>query len=1853
MVCIIKKDPVNKKNLQDLAKIVGSEEAAYYLLCANNGFPLNKTPQGEDSALYAELTRLYGDQNKAILAKAQAYLPEMGDWVDHSESTTLALDRYGEPSIKYLTNIDPNTLDVSTVWNADDVTEILRDNGQLNEILELLRDNNIVDRTAAIEEAILKGRDSFIAMYLQELSKYEDITPVAKYINSQDARREWNERTQDKIIKQIQNRLADTFHLKKITKGFYTYFEGDETTQTGKVQVRFVNNISKLIKDAPEGTAGAYSEDINHLMSVLYISLQNGDHTTIVHELLHRYIRNFWDTQPVQDALKVVENRKTKGNPIQIEERLVQKIIKLLDIDGKQNQSFWSKMNNILSKAFSFINLNKVRMELLDDLSMYFAINKDLSDMVAETIFFEKYYEPVFQQSATSQQEKDILSSIKNTVATRIKAVTHEPVANNKLIADLRELDQHLSQLDSENPDDIEDAIRSVLVACRDELNDVILVLGRIVLDGIHTLDAGELQRLNVNTIGYYKYLLDDKINQIFKYNSNNPAFDVNSQLYHHYLSTAADLNQVLREFKKIIIQWNDWYIDKTAEELITFANPDIWKYNAKKWVRNEINRGNLGWLNQLFGAINSESPIINIIDHLVRRMRNRITPEVNYRGHELVDLFDKYTNHISFLPTNRFRDFIEHSFKRDASGRRGMTGNFRRSENHGEMQAAVNKAKIKIAKEVGIILDENLRFDWKEVTTDQYNSFYSKLDDFYEQNDIIRRYKPDYYRIQRKYLSPETIELRRELREEIDLIENKCRNQKTGVVETFNLKTTELQKLHDLKKRLQDMSNPYDIIQDDYGNIISIQEKDPDTTEGRIAYELIQFRNAIRDKVSYYPNQEQFDKDLQQLTKQGATAYQIYQWKAENTMHKIIAGTFIAGGPKTQELALLYAKRSAIINSTKPTQGYDMPNLDLLNDEAWMELKDLDQEIADLEKDIFEAGGSLPSGSIDPSANIDKMQVLHRVNGTITSETQLQFMYNQQVTQMLSINPNAEQDFLDKYYYWVYEQDEMTKKWVLSHQEPLTAFYTLIAHNPDYVADEPTGKYTRAVGSLVETLYDDSQRGFIQPKPKGKWHDAEFVKLYGDGTTEYAKVYNKFIEIMGEIYQNYGMVDTNKYQLPGIRDDGNHSFYRRGYWNMSQIRERMGLNETDTEYNEETAIRPDGSVVQTIPMRWINKLSNPNLTSTDLIRTVMMMYECSLEYKEKNQILPIIEILSSQMSDSSAQKKFINSYTDQYIYGRGRTNKMSPVHSEKDNLGKTNKIWLNKLADEAMHRTHSKLMAHNWKVVVKNAIDSFFNFLQEMSGKKYFTTIDAISSMGHLIGELLTFWKRNTGIVNVRTLTGAMMQRNRLSGSTSELFKGQRSSFIRRFLAKHFNMGEYTLVDYLWKGLIARCVYHNHRLIENPNTGKKEFMNKWQAAYQYSKAGKTEADGINAWTKAGRIFGKSETLADAYYVGKNGDLLVKDEYKDYVTELLETRVETIIHERSGVINGILDQMDRPTMLTNTIGALIGQMRGWMFSQSADNYKVAHQLLLFEEDLQREELKDLGLTTNKKRKLKEKGKVKKDPDGNPIYFKWYEDEEFTGLANLSSGFMENGRFQGGLIRAYGRCISAIFYINKIFKIRKPTKQNIYQVRNVTVSILSMAFVIALSVLFGKMVEDDPKSVTKNALYATNTGVMSERVSQLPMGVVLSMLELIRSITVTKTLYEDAGYIPSLVVDGVQYYQYEHGHINTAPYDKQIKRDAYKGLRKWQKDLLKTWSILSPQTSPDNIRKNFSKASHVSSENFYNNQFPQNWINYLPNRGSGVTNITTEMFKDTNLPMVDKNFNPLDMFLNTKGSFFGD
>ncbi len=280
---------------------------------------------------------------------------------------------------------------------------------------------------------------------------------------------------------------------------------------------------------------------------------------------------------------------------------------------------------------------------------------------------------------------------------------------------------------------------------------------------------------------------------------------------------------------------------------------------------------------------------------------------------------------------------------------------------------------------------------------------------------------------------------------------------------------------------------------------------------------------------------------------------------------------------------------------------------------------------------------------------------------------------------------------------------------------------------------------------------------------------------------------------------------------------------------------------------------------------------------------------------------------------------------------------------------------------------------------------------------------------------------------------------------------------------------------------------------------------------------------------------------------------------------------------------------------------MVGQMRGWMFSQSADNFKTGTQFRVLEEDLDK-----FGFEANE-------GK------------NYYESDEYRGaIANLSTGFIEAGA-QRHLITSYCRCFFGLFRLYKITdKIKKPTRQDKYRVNMMSVSLLSMATTIALSIVFGKMVEDDPDKWFPNFAYAITAGAMSERVSQMPFGVFVSMLELIRSPFVGTALYQDAGSIIDLIGDAAEYYRYKHGWENDPHFDDIIKRGGYSAnlpildvpMENWMRDAMKASSVLFPDYSVNNAFKNASNRSNISSANFYIDQFPVNVLIYKPDRGRG-------------------------------------
>jgi len=216
-----------------------------------------------------------------------------------------------------------------------------------------------------------------------------------------------------------------------------------------------------------------------------------------------------------------------------------------------------------------------------------------------------------------------------------------------------------------------------------------------------------------------------------------------------------------------------------------------------------------------------------------------------------------------------------------------------------------------------------------------------------------------------------------------------------------------------------------------------------------------------------------------------------------------------------------------------------------------------------------------------------------------------------------------------------------------------------------------------------------------------------------------------------------------------------------------------------------------------------------------------------------------------------------------------------------------------------------------------------------------------------------------------------------------------------------------------------------------------------------------------------------------------------------------------------------------------------------------------------------------------------------------------------GQANLSTGYLENGA-QRGLFKAYRNAVAALLHINRFMKSNPQlTRQQRYQIKMMNVSLIAFATTMALGILFGKAVEDDEDDNLPTFMYATNTGALQERTSGLPYGIGISGLELLRSFGAVTAIYEDSGSIFDSAYDLYDWSSYKLGWSADTGVDEYINRGAYQGLYKWQRDLLKSSSILFPDISPNNIYKNLSKDANMASARWYNQQFPVNYTNYIP------------------------------------------
>jgi len=126
-------------------------------------------------------------------------------------------------------------------------------------------------------------------------------------------------------------------------------------------------------------------------------------------------------------------------------------------------------------------------------------------------------------------------------------------------------------------------------------------------------------------------------------------------------------------------------------------------------------------------------------------------------------------------------------------------------------------------------------------------------------------------------------------------------------------------------------------------------------------------------------------------------------------------------------------------------------------------------------------------------------------------------------------------------------------------------------------------------------------------------------------------------------------------------------------------------------------------------------------------------------------------------------------------------------------------------------------------------------------------------------------------------------------------------------------------------RGAYALAVYDNNRLVNG------KFVDK--ATFELNNKDKSSSEINKEWATY-----RSKSLYNVYEA-KDGRLVIKDEFKKFVTPELENRIEGLIKARASVMEGTLGSMDKGAAHTGIVGQLILMHRGWIIQGATERFK--------------------------------------------------------------------------------------------------------------------------------------------------------------------------------------------------------------------------------------------------------------------------------------------------------------------------
>ena len=1893
MVCIIRSK--YQKELKQLSGILGGEKAAHYALCMNNGYNLTDTKEGKHSKLFDQLKEKYGE-DEAIRMKTYTFTPQFtekfGDWYNQAVENT---DENGEPEVQFVEKF------YDKQQQKDSQKSIMMSTFGVESKLDQMKESISWDEGEAIDAAVqnsLQIEDQKTTIIpgepLIHFFKRKNINR-ANFINSRI----------NQIMQKRQQVLAQHYGLKQVIKDDGSIEYSTDSKDTDKqILVKFVNSLGDK--------RGMYRE-AEH---TLYISLINADPTTMNHELAHYYVRTFWQSKEVQKALSIFDDKKLSSR--QLEERLVEEITSRTMAENFSTepqkrsiiQQFWNSFKNLLNRLILGKMTESKKNDILDSIAANFYLNKQLEQDYKSMAFYDKYNGDMFQYGdIPNTNDLKVYETISTAVKRRYSAERAQKAKDTIKIQTLRaKIKEYQEDIDlgffgervtrstDEQQEKITSNVEWILDQARRELN----VLGRHLSDnraGVEQMTAKQLFDALTNVVGYYEYIFNNKQYGIFqslgKYgNSGIAEFKNDSTLYQAFQEAKRDLDSIHEELNTQIKEYLGKRLYDFVQDNVTIGDKDVFYQNVMHWLYNEIDNGSLNAFEKYVGiASSSKSQLIRIVDNMIQSVKNEKRRNALTVGHEFVSKMNKLAGHSVSNYQARFCET-------DSDGK--TTGYWVRPINYGQYYKEKKQFVIDLAKKLGLNPDSKTgRVDLSNVDTKTKRDFLNSIEDWVGEH-AHRRYKAEYYKKKREFLSDDTMRTMGAIQRQINVLLSKQYDE-DGYFMPYRLGRSDRDLLERLQREKQQLSNFYDRIEVSSGEV-KIVPKTGDAL--RMAEEIHAWYNYINGKIKYKPNVEKYNAGLKKLQDQLQNAsssseklkiqkriksYVYYNSKLQYTEDFQNLLNECHSSEQDKRLAILQERRRKLLIPAKDVNNaLASPDLQNLTIEDLEKIKHIDEQIARRKiviENNYEALKSKEESGTLTSAERKYLDKLEKSNEDSS------FDFND-IAQMDYVKIRGTETTM--YDWWENklknegwnQQDITNLLWYTDksgESRVLSCFFRMVPKVDENSEDEltlPNGRKIKVLkrvpgnayseldetSELADEEYDKTSNETMQPKKNGVYNGKAFSyenKQYNKLTEEEKDFLNNYIikKLMwGSNEKIAGKVSAKSYRMPQIHGNSVEMMWGRGFGPLG-IAKSIGyaagqfsqINETDTEFDmsmsDDLAMRPDGTKVGVIPIRYVKTLDDPEHISTDIIGSVMSYWMMAENFRLVSQLTPDLELIHDSVNNGTTTDtaKVIREMIDTYMY-----DKHTKLNENSNKKMSKSAQRLIKSADTIRKNTSRTLLSHNYFTIMKGFLDASKTVGIEAFTGKYITAKDMAYAHSYIARSLGTI-AASVGKPNVHGWLAAAMQYNGCTKSIDESFSHTQNTWATKFLRDNLLMGGYTVTDFMVTGMICASVYHHFRLVHVPIVEKVDkskilynaeykvtgwedrFVNQEEAMDLYYKAGLGDQTGIKNYENA------KITLHDAY-VEENSNFVIRDEFKDKVSKRLEDIVSNTIKERSAVANGMMPENGRHSVAyTNPFARWIMVMRGYLPTLGFDRFKAGSDFSEYKSD------KYNPTSFNAIKYKRNNGEMSEEEfERAKEYY-----ERYDGQFNFNTATVDRGQVRA-TITALRKTINNALQLAKhlitfdfdAIKNDKGRRSKTYNEKKMLLkSALEIGFIAAmgiLSVFTAQMIQDlddDDDDIVQYATYAIallNQGLLTESSTA---WVPNTVLDLFTSPTTVYAYLQRYAYFGNIVGQLAYLGLTTISDEDDASYYEDVlgKNSSYAGRTKLEKDLIKLSPLFGIPGS--NLYENFTVSGLKGKYKFYSQSVAPNSTLYKINKAfSGGDKKSS---KSNSNPWINEDYEP--------------